>query len=139
MRHKMELVLQENEISKLLEILDLPNHRGVYLLSGDLASGKTTLVKAFVKALGVKILATYPTYLTALEYGNGIYYYDIYQKDLQELFALGFLEEIEKDGWHFIEWGDENLDKILKQIGLPFVRICISIESQGRKYSIQGL
>lgn len=139
MRCKMELVLQENEISKLLEILDLQNHRGIYLLSGDLASGKTTLVKAFVKALGVKILATSPTYLTALEYGNGIYHYDIYQKDLQELFALGFLEEIEKDGWHFIEWGDENLAKILKQIGLPFVRICISIESQGRKYSIQGL
>ena len=74
----MELILQENEIPKLLEILDLPNHRGIYLLSGNLASGKTTLVKAFAKVLGVTIPVTSPTYLTALEYGNGIYHYDIY-------------------------------------------------------------
>ncbi|WP_297812631.1 tRNA (adenosine(37)-N6)-threonylcarbamoyltransferase complex ATPase subunit type 1 TsaE [uncultured Helicobacter sp.] len=132
----MELILSQKELFKLCEALDLKNHRGIYLLSGNLASGKTTLVKAMVNALGSKAKVTSPTFLTALEYGNQIYHYDIYNKDLKEIFALGFLEEIEKEGWHFIEWGDENLAKILQQIGLPFCHIIISIESQKRKYNI---
>lgn len=135
----MEWTLKENELPKLCQALDIKNHCGIYLLSGNLASGKTTLVKAFVSALGSEAKVTSPTFLTALSYGNQIYHYDIYNKDLNELFALGFLEEIEKEGWHFIEWGDENLAKILQQIGLPFCRIVISAESDKRKYSIQGL
>lgn len=134
----MEWILKKEELAKLAQILDLKNHQGIYLLSGDLASGKTTLVKALVNALGSKAKVTSPTFLTALDYGNHIYHYDIYNKDLKELFALGFLEEIEKEGWHFIEWGDENLAKILQQIGLPFCRIIINIEQNQRKYSIQG-
>ena len=134
----MELILQENEIPKLLEILDLPNHRGIYLLSGNLASGKTTLVKAFAKALGVTIPVTSPTYLTALEYGNGIYHYDIYQKNLEELLEIGFLEELEKEGWHFIEWGDEKLAKILKQISMDFKSIEILPKQHLREYRIDA-
>ncbi len=134
----MEQVLKENELSQLCQILDLENRPGIYLLSGDLASGKTTLVKAMVATLGSKANVTSPTFLTTLDYGNNIYHYDIYNKDLKELLALGFLEEIEKKGWHFIEWGDENLAKILQQIGLPFCRIIISTTQNGRKYKIQG-
>lgn len=130
------MILKENALFKLCEALDLQNQRGIYLLSGTLASGKTTLVRAFLKALGIKDNVTSPTYLTAVEYGNGVYHYDIYQKDLQELFALGFLEEIEKEGWHFIEWGDENLAKILREIGLPFTRINITMQDDARKYTI---
>ncbi|MBX7490649.1 tRNA (adenosine(37)-N6)-threonylcarbamoyltransferase complex ATPase subunit type 1 TsaE [Helicobacter turcicus] len=133
----MELILSQNEIPQLLEILDLPKRRGIYLLSGTLASGKTTLIQAMVKTLGIEANVTSPTYLTALEYGHGVYHYDIYQKDLNALFALGFLEEIEKEGWHFIEWGDENLAKILKGIGLSFCRIVISLQGQKRKYTIE--
>ncbi|WP_301008669.1 tRNA (adenosine(37)-N6)-threonylcarbamoyltransferase complex ATPase subunit type 1 TsaE [Helicobacter sp. UBA3407] len=133
----MEWILNKKELPKLCEYLDLKNHRGIYLFSGDLASGKTTLIQAMVASLGSKAKVTSPTFLTALEYGNQIYHYDIYNKDLEKLFALGFLEEIEKEGWYFIEWGDENLAKILKQIGLPFWRIIIHIESKGRKYCIE--
>ncbi|QOQ98894.1 tRNA (adenosine(37)-N6)-threonylcarbamoyltransferase complex ATPase subunit type 1 TsaE [Helicobacter winghamensis] len=135
----MELVLAQNEIPQLLKVLELSKNRGIYLLSGNLASGKTTLVKAMVEALGVEENVTSPTYLTALEYGESIYHYDIYQKDLNTLFALGFLEELEKEGWHFIEWGDENLAKILKNIGLPFWHILITQEGNKRKYSIRGI
>ncbi|WP_299549820.1 tRNA (adenosine(37)-N6)-threonylcarbamoyltransferase complex ATPase subunit type 1 TsaE [uncultured Helicobacter sp.] len=133
----MELILAQNEISQFLDILNLPKNRGIYLLNGTLASGKTTLVKEMVKTLGVKVDVTSPTYLTALEYGEGVYHYDIYQKDLDTLFALGFLEEIEKEGWHFVEWGDENLAKILKDIGLPFRQISIMLQGNKRKYSIE--
>lgn len=133
----MEFVLAENAMAQFLKALDLQQHRGIYLLRGNVASGKTTLVKAMVQHLGVEANVTSPTYVTALEYGQGIYHYDIYQKDLNALFALGFLEEIQREGWHFIEWGDENLAKILKEIGLPFRWISILEKGNQRKYIIE--
>lgn len=133
----MEFILAQNEIPQLLDVLDLQKHKGIYLLNGNLASGKTTLVKAMVKCLGVETNVTSPTYLTALEYGKGIYHYDIYQKELNTLLLLGFLEEIEKEGWHFIEWGDENLAKILKDVGLSFVYISITPQGNKRKYTLE--
>lgn len=132
----LEFLLAQDEIPQLLEALDLPKHRGIYLLSGTLASGKTTLIQAMAKVLGVEDV-TSPTYLTAIEYGNAVYHYDIYQKDLSALFALGFLEDIERDGWHFIEWGDEHLANVLKDIGLPFRRIVITLQANKRKYTIE--
>ncbi len=84
----MEWILNKKELPKLCEYLDLKNHRGIYLFSGDLASGKTTLIQVMVASLGSKAKATSPTFLTALEYGNQIYHYDIYNKDLEKLFAL---------------------------------------------------
>ncbi len=41
----MEWILNKKELPKLCEYLDLKNHRGIYLFSGDLASGKTTLIQ----------------------------------------------------------------------------------------------
>ena len=116
------LTLQERELPKLCELLNLHHNKGIYLLRGDLASGKTTLVRFIVQSLNSQSIVTSPTFLLAQEYQNNIYHYDIFQKDLQSLLALGLLEEFEKEGWHFIEWGDEKLAKILKQIGISFRR-----------------
>ncbi len=128
------LVLDENSLHQLCETLDLKNQRGIYLLKGDLASGKTTLVKAMVQYLGNSSVVTSPTFLLAQDYGEGIYHYDIYQKNLEELLEIGFLEELEKEGWHFIEWGDEKLAKILKQIGMDFKSIEILPKQHLREY-----
>ncbi|MDD6056159.1 MAG: tRNA (adenosine(37)-N6)-threonylcarbamoyltransferase complex ATPase subunit type 1 TsaE [Helicobacteraceae bacterium] len=133
-----EFILKESELFKLCEALDLAKNPGIYLLSGNLASGKTTLIQEFVKALGENCAVTSPTYLLSQCYGDRIFHYDIYQKSLQELLELGFLEELEKSGWHFIEWGDENLAKILREVGLSFKSIFISLEKNARKYSIKG-
>ena len=132
------LVLDENSLHQLCETLDLKNQRGIYLLKGDLASGKTTLVKAMVQYLGNSSVVTSPTFLLAQDYGEGIYHYDIYQKNLEELLEIGFLEELEKEGWHFIEWGDEKLAKILKQIGMDFKSIQILPKQHLREYRIDA-
>ncbi|MCI2235595.1 MULTISPECIES: tRNA (adenosine(37)-N6)-threonylcarbamoyltransferase complex ATPase subunit type 1 TsaE [Helicobacter] len=132
------LVLDENSLHQLCETLDLKNQRGIYLLKGDLASGKTTLVKAMVQYLGNSSVVTSPTFLLAQDYGEGIYHYDIYQKNLEELLEIGFLEELEKEGWHFIEWGDEKLAKILKQIGMDFKSIEILPKQHLREYRIDA-
>lgn len=132
------LVLDENSLHQLCETLDLKNQRGIYLLKGDLASGKTTLVKAMVQYLGNSSIVTSPTFLLVQDYGEGIYHYDIYQKNLEELLEIGFLEELEKEGWHFIEWGDEKLAKILKQIGMDFKSIEILPKQHLREYRIDA-
>ena len=132
------LVLDENSLHQLCETLDLKNQRGIYLLKGDLASGKTTLVKAMVQYLGNSSVVTSPTFLLVQDYGEGIYHYDIYQKNLEELLEIGFLEELEKEGWHFIEWGDEKLAKILKQIGMDFKSIEILPKQHLREYRIDA-
>lgn len=130
------LEVSQDSLQQVCEALELKKNRGIYLLEGDLASGKTTLVKQMVQYLGNKSMVTSPTFLLSWDYGGGIYHYDIYQKNLQELFELGFLEEIEKEGWHFVEWGDEQLAQVLKKIGMDFKRIVISPKNHLREYRI---
>ena len=126
------------DLAKMCEALDLKNKQGIYLLSGDLASGKTSFVKKAAKYLGYKNAVTSPTFLVMQKYGERIFHYDIYQKNLEELLQLGFLEEIEQEGWHFVEWGDEKLATILKQIGIPFVSIKIYPKEKMREYHIDA-
>ena len=51
---------------------------GVVILKGDLAAGKTTLVKAVVKAMGIDDEVTSPTFSLQQCYGDSIYHYDLY-------------------------------------------------------------
>ena len=95
----------------------------IVILRGDLASGKTTLVKNYLKALGLKDLVTSPTFSLQAIYSNAIFHYDVYNKTLNEFISLGMLEEFEKDGTHFIEWGDEKLEEILKDYGYNVILI----------------
>ena len=68
----------------------------VVLLRGDLASGKTTLVKNYVSSLGSNDTVTSPTFSIQSIYENNIYHYDVYNKTLNEFVGLGLLEEFEK-------------------------------------------
>ena len=48
----------------------VPNQK-IFNLNGDLGSGKTTFVKAFVKALGIDEEVSSPTFSIVHEYGTG--------------------------------------------------------------------
>ena len=110
---------------------------GVVILKGDLAAGKTTLVKAVVKALGVDDEVTSPTFSLQQCYGDAIYHYDMYNHGLDHFISLGMLEELDKEGLHFIEWGDDELLKILKSAGIPTVVIEIEkISDDQREYKV---
>lgn len=77
---------------------------GVVILKGDLAAGKTTFVKTVAKLKGICDDVTSPTFSLQQCYGDDTYHYDIYNKGLDHFVALGMLEELEKEGLHFIEW-----------------------------------
>ncbi len=124
-----------NEVVNTLEKL-IREKNIVVLLQGDLASGKTTLVKNYLKAIGCDDKVTSPTFSIQSIYGNDIYHYDVYNKTLEEFISLGLLEEFEKDGIHFVEWGDENLKKILDDYGFEVLVVKINKLNEKREYII---
>ena len=138
MQKTFELELNEikNLVDYLIELLNDDNF--IVILRGDLASGKTTLVKNYVKALNLDDLVTSPTFSLQAIYSENIFHYDVYNKTLNEFIALGMLEEFEKDGTHFVEWGDEKLEEILKDYGYNVVLIEIEKKDNKRVYKINA-
>ena len=132
--------LKLNEIKSLVEYLIelLKDDNFIVILRGDLASGKTTLVKNYVKALNLDDLVTSPTFSLQAIYSQNIFHYDVYNKTLNEFIALGMLEEFEKDGTHLVEWGDEKLEEILKDYGYNVVLIEIEKKDNKRVYKINA-
>ena len=110
----------------------------VVLLQGTLASGKTTLVKEYVASLGYDDNVTSPTFSIQSVYGDDIFHYDVYNKTLEEFVSLGLLEEFEKDGIHFVEWGDDKLERILKEYGFDVMKISIDKINDKREYTVES-
>lgn len=109
----------------------------IFLLRGDLASGKTTLVKEYVKSIYPSEEVTSPTFSIQHQYQD-VYHYDFYQHSLEELLNLGLLEWLENNGVHFIEWGMEDLEKILKSNGYNVCVIEILKTQDNRTYRINN-
>lgn len=107
----------------------------IILLKGDLASGKTTFVQKFAQYLGIKADVTSPTFSVQNEYEKKLYHYDIYQNGADGFISQGLLEELDKNGWHMIEWGDEKMEKILDAYFLDYATIEIEkTDKDMRKY-----
>ncbi len=126
-------------ISEVIQSLkkSIDNRDIVVLLQGDLASGKTTLVQNFVSSLGLKDKVTSPTFSLQTIYGDDIYHYDVYNKTLDEFIALGLLEEFEKSGIHFVEWGDDRLYNLLNEYGFDTLVVQIKKQDNKREYTIK--
>jgi len=120
------------------ELKTIINEDVIVILRGDLASGKTTLVKNYVKSLGLDDLVTSPTFSLQSVYSGDIYHYDIYNKTLEEFISLGMLEEFEKSGTHFVEWGDEKLQNLLEDYGYNVILIEIEKCENKRQYKINA-
>jgi len=117
------------------EIDDSLPSGGVVILEGDLASGKTTLTKAFALHLGEEGVVTSPTFSLQQRYGEKLFHYDLYNKGLDNFLSLGLLEELEKEGFHLIEWADESLRTFLISAGIPVLHIKIDKQEKKRVYT----
>jgi len=129
-----------NNIDQFISILakQIENKNIVVLLRGDLGAGKTTLVQHFVKYLQIEQNVTSPTFSLQSIYGEKIYHYDLYNKTLNQFISLGLLEEFEKDGIHFVEWGESDLENILKEYGFEYVVVNIIKKDESREYIIES-
>jgi tRNA threonylcarbamoyladenosine biosynthesis protein TsaE len=80
---------------------------------GEMGSGKTTLIKALVNALGGTDTVTSPTFGIVNEYHLGQggvlgYHFDFYRlNDESEALDLGLEDYFAQDVWIFIEWPEK--------------------------------
>ena len=119
-----QLKCAKDELDRVVgAVMDALPHGGVVVLQGDLASGKTTLTQAAAKHLDIDEPVTSPIFSLQQCYGEQLFHYDIYNHGIEHFLALGLLEELEKPGYHFIEWGDETLIDMLKMAEIPVVVI----------------
>ena len=88
----------------------------IFALNGDLGSGKTTFVKAFAKAAGIKQSVTSPTFVLMKEYAipnhkglTTLVHLDCYRMNsAEDAFSIGLPEYFKrKDTIIFIEWPDK--------------------------------
>jgi len=134
---KEKYCLKEDELEGLVEDVLASFQNGVVILRGDLAAGKTTLVKVIAKKMGFDEDVTSPTFSLQQCYGEKIFHYDIYNHGLEHFIALGMLEELDKEGLHFIEWGDEKLLDLLTSVGIDVMTIDIEKTSNDtREYTL---
>ncbi len=130
--------LSEDRLFSLTRELIKNVKTGVVILQGDLAAGKTTLVRAVVKALGIADVVTSPTFSLQQCYGSSIFHYDLYNHGLEHFISLGMLEELDKEGLHFVEWGDDALVALLNSAGIPTTVIKIQkISDTEREYEVE--
>ena len=136
----MKIISDLNGIDAvILKLKEIASNRDlIVLLQGTLASGKTTLVKNYVKSLGLNDKVTSPTFSIQSVYSNNIYHYDVYNKTLQEFISLGLLEEFENSGIHFVEWGGDDLKSILLDYGFDLITIKIEKKENKREYTIES-
>ena len=108
---KIEYTL--NEIDQVAKQLLEVSNSNIFLLYGRMGAGKTTLIKAMVKELGVTHTTNSPTFGLVNEYegkNNTIYHFDLYRiEDEIEVLDMGFEDYLAQNAIIFIEWPEKIL------------------------------
>tara|TARA_B100001989_G_scaffold251908_1_gene232337 strand:- start:4036 stop:4455 length:420 start_codon:yes stop_codon:yes gene_type:complete len=107
MKFKNIIVSDYNKIFDLIKKKD--DSIKIFLLSGEVGSGKTTMIKSFTKKLSVNNNTSSPTFNIVNEYKdrnkNSVYHFDLYRlKSINDLVEIGFEEYINSGSYCFIEW-----------------------------------
>ena len=103
------LKVLDREALKLAEIIgDHP----VVAFEGEMGAGKTTLIQALCRAIGVADVVNSPTFALVNEYftqtGESVYHFDLYRiEDITELFDMGYEDYFFSGNRCFIEWPDK--------------------------------
>ena len=104
----MELTYKISEIDQVAEELLKHVSSKTLLLKAEMGVGKTTLIKALVKALGSNDVVTSPTFSIVNEYkifNESIYHFDFYRiKNEEEALNFGIEDYLLSDSWIFMEW-----------------------------------
>ena len=133
-----ELIYKLSEIEKASNFVLKNVNCDVILITGEVGTGKTTLIKEYCKLIGVEEIVNSPTYTLINEYQNKsckIVHMDLYRvEDINEINELGLFEYLDKN-IVIIEWPEI----ILKMIDIKYSLINITfINEKERKLSIKN-
>jgi tRNA threonylcarbamoyladenosine biosynthesis protein TsaE len=112
-------------------------------LVGDLGAGKTTLVRAMLRALGHTQRVRSPTYTLVepytIENVDGaplsIYHFDLYRfADPAEWEDAGFREYFGTGALCLVEWPQRAGDVL----GIPDLQINLEVQGEGRKLTVRA-
>lgn len=131
----------ERRISTLAELpeaaqtlLSYSGDMKIFLFYGEMGAGKTTLIKALCRCLGVSDTVSSPTFSIVNEYSSSegpVYHFDFYRlKTETEALDLGYEDYFYSGNYCFIEWPE----KISNLIPPHSLKIEISVEGQTARY-----
>jgi tRNA threonylcarbamoyladenosine biosynthesis protein TsaE len=91
------------------EVLDFAKGENILLFQGEMAAGKTTLIKEICRQAGVTEPVSSPTYALVNEYetnrGRRIYHFDFYRIQAEEeALDIGLTEYLDSGNMCLIEW-----------------------------------
>jgi tRNA threonylcarbamoyladenosine biosynthesis protein TsaE len=94
------------------EIVEAAQGLNIWLLEGEMGAGKTTLVKAIAKELGIKETVASPTFSIINEYKTNsdqpVYHFDFYRmKNETEAYDIGANEYFESGNLCLVEWPEK--------------------------------
>jgi len=121
------------ETLRLGAVLAAGATKGLVLhLKGELGSGKTTLVRGLIHALGHAGRVKSPTYTLLEPYGLlrlNLYHFDFYRfKDHSEWLSSGFREHFNPESLCVVEWPERAGDLL----ALPDLEIQLQYDGQAR-------
>jgi tRNA threonylcarbamoyladenosine biosynthesis protein TsaE len=133
----MEITFSLDEINKVAKQILEQNPNKVILFHGEMGVGKTTLIKALSKELGVSEMTSSPTFSLVNEYQTTnnqiVYHFDFYRLNNEiEALDMGADEYLYSDNWCFIEWAE----KIPNLIPESHSTITIQLLPDGKRFMI---
>jgi tRNA threonylcarbamoyladenosine biosynthesis protein TsaE len=111
----------------------------IVYLSGDLGTGKTTITRGVLRALGEAGQVRSPTYGLQSEYftaGGRVVHMDLYRLNVpEELQALAIADQLPDSQLWLIEWPERGTDRYLPPADL---QLDITVEGSGRAVLLQA-